>query len=91
MKNFNGYWKETPVLNNLNLSIRKGECIGIVGKVGSGKSSLLNCLLKEIPRYKGYFNYKGKIAYVEQEPYIFSKTIRENIVFGSKFDEKYYN
>ncbi|KAL4469098.1 hypothetical protein ABPG72_007777 [Tetrahymena utriculariae] len=92
MKNFTAYWKDQqPVLNCLNLDIKKGECIGIVGKVGSGKSSFLSCILKEIPNYSGYFNFKGKIAYVEQEPYIFNKTVRENILFGTKYEEKFYN
>ncbi|KAL4496522.1 hypothetical protein ABPG72_014752 [Tetrahymena utriculariae] len=92
MKNFTAFWKEEqPVLNCLNLDIKKGECIAIVGKVGSGKSSFLSCILKEIPKYQGYFNFKGKIAYVEQEPYIFNKTIRENILFGTKYEEKFYN
>ncbi|KAL4428720.1 hypothetical protein ABPG74_001874 [Tetrahymena malaccensis] len=92
MKNFTALWKDQqPVLNNLNLDIKKGECIGIVGKVGSGKSSFLSCILKEIPKYSGYFNFKGKVAYVEQEPYIFNKTVRENILFGTKYEEKFYN
>ncbi|EAR83228.1 ABC transporter C family protein (macronuclear) [Tetrahymena thermophila SB210] len=92
MKNFTAFWKDNqPVLNSINLDVKKGECIGIVGKVGSGKSSFLSCILKEIPKYSGYFNFKGKIAYVEQEPYIFNKTVRENILFGSKYEEKFYN
>ncbi|KAL4455215.1 hypothetical protein ABPG73_000875 [Tetrahymena malaccensis] len=92
MKNFTAFWKDQqPVLNSLNLDIKKGECIGIVGKVGSGKSSFLSCILKEIPKYTGYFNFKGKVAYVEQEPYIFNKTVRENILFGTKYEEKFYN
>ncbi|EAR99967.2 ABC transporter family protein (macronuclear) [Tetrahymena thermophila SB210] len=92
MKSFNGYWQEKePVLKDINFEIKKGEYIGIVGKVGSGKSSLLSCILKEVPKYKGYFNFQGRIAYVEQEPYIFNKTIKENIIFGAKYDEEYYN
>lgn len=45
--NFNGYWKEesTPALHNINLRIRPGKLIGVTGKVGSGKSSLLGVIL----------------------------------------------
>lgn len=92
MKNFSAYWKsENPVLKNLNINIKPGQCISIVGRVGAGKSSLLSCLLKEIPRYKGSFAFNGKLAYVEQEPYIFSSTVRENIIFGKKYKEAFYN
>ncbi|EAR99969.2 ATP-binding ABC transporter (macronuclear) [Tetrahymena thermophila SB210] len=92
MKSFNCYWQEKePVLKDINFEIKKGEYIGIVGKVGSGKSSLLRCIFKEVPKYRGYFNFQGRIAYVEQEPYIFNKIIKENIIFGAKYDEEYYN
>ncbi|KAL4462596.1 hypothetical protein ABPG74_000426 [Tetrahymena malaccensis] len=92
MKRFYGYWQEKEsVLKEINLQIKQGEYIGIVGKVGSGKSSFLSCILQEVPKYKGYLNFSGRIAYVEQEPYIFNKTIKENIVFGAKYDEEYYN
>lgn len=59
----------------------------ILGKVGSGKSTFLNCILKEIPYYKGNFACNGKIAYVEQEPYIFNSTVKENILFGNQYDK----
>ncbi|EAR88911.2 ABC transporter C family protein (macronuclear) [Tetrahymena thermophila SB210] len=90
-QNFTGYWKENiAVLNDINLEINKGELVCIVGQVGSGKTSLLNCLLKEIPIYKGYFNFSGNLAYVEQEPYIFSNTVKENILFGREYNEELY-
>ncbi|EAR97927.3 ABC transporter C family protein (macronuclear) [Tetrahymena thermophila SB210] len=92
MKNFCAFWSdEKPVLQNINLEINQGECISIVGKIGSGKSTLLNCILREIPKYSGSYAIKGKVAYVEQEPYIFSSTIRDNILFGKQFDESFYN
>ncbi|KAL4456646.1 hypothetical protein ABPG74_000753 [Tetrahymena malaccensis] len=90
-QNFTGYWKENiAVLNNIDLNIKRGELVCIVGKVGSGKTSLLNCLLREIPIYKGYFNFSGKLAYVEQEPYIFSNTVKDNILFGRQYDGELY-
>ncbi|KAL4505504.1 hypothetical protein ABPG72_002566 [Tetrahymena utriculariae] len=90
-QNFTGYWKEDiAVLNEINLEINRGELVCIVGQVGSGKTSLLNCLLKEIPFYKGYFNFSGKLAYVEQEPYIFSNTVKDNILFGRQYNEELY-
>ena len=46
--------------------MRKGVFYGIAGKVGSGKSSLLNAILGELPFYSGVFGVKGSIAYVEQ-------------------------
>ncbi|KAL4454635.1 hypothetical protein ABPG74_021840 [Tetrahymena malaccensis] len=92
MKNFSAYWsEEKPILQNINLDIKQGECISVVGKIGSGKSTLLNCILREIPKYQGSFAVKGKVAYVEQEPYIFSSTIRDNILFGKQFNQQLYN
>jgi ATP-binding cassette subfamily C (CFTR/MRP) protein 4 len=85
-KNFNGYWSlknfETPSLKNLNFKIEKGKLYGIVGKVGSGKSGLLSAILEEIPYYSGLLKMQGSKAYVEQEPYIVSGTVRHNILFG---------
>lgn len=66
MKNFFAYWKgDEPILKDISLEIKQGECVAVLGKVGSGKSSLLSCILKEVPRFKGDFAFKGKVAYVE--------------------------
>lgn len=85
-RNFNGYWSlknfEVPSLKNLNLKIERGKFYGIVGKVGSGKSGLLSAILQEVPYYSGELKVQGSIAYVEQEPYIVSGTVRHNILFG---------
>ena len=88
--NFNGYWKaddlEKPTLKNINLHIKKGEFCGITGKIGSGKSGLLGVILEEIPYYSGEVQKYGLVAYVEQEPVIFSSSIKENILFGAEFN-----
>ncbi|EAR84933.2 ABC transporter C family protein (macronuclear) [Tetrahymena thermophila SB210] len=91
--------KVFPILKDLTFDIKQGEILGIVGKTGSGKSTLLYSFLKEIPYYLGQYQFrendangeKLKFAYVEQEPYIFSATIRENILFGKSFEEKWYH
>jgi ATP-binding cassette, subfamily C (CFTR/MRP), member 4 len=66
MDNFSAYWnQEKAVLKDISVKFKRGECVCIVGKVGSGKTSLLNCFLKEVPYYSGYIESAGKIAYVE--------------------------
>ncbi|KAL4437733.1 hypothetical protein ABPG74_012408 [Tetrahymena malaccensis] len=88
-----------PTLKNLSFGINKGELLAIVGKVGCGKTTFLQIFLNEIPHFKGYYevqklNDQGnplKISYVEQEPYIFSGTVRENILFGSQYDKQWYD
>ena len=94
-ENFNGYWKkdfnELPSLKNINLFFKSGVFYGITGRVGSGKSGLLGVILKEIPYYSGIFGSNGSISYVEQEPSIFSMSIKENILFGKHFNETLYN
>lgn len=62
--------------------------MAVIGKVGSGKSTLLSALLNDVPYCEGNIIYtkKLKTAYVEQDPFIYTGSILENITFGSKFD-----
>lgn len=76
---------------NINLHFKKGKFYGICGKIGSGKSGLLGAILNEIPYYSGSFMKKGSVIYVEQEPIIFSTTVRENILFGKVFNQQQYD
>ena len=59
-----------------------------VGRVGSGKTSLLASLLGETHIRGGSLQRRGRVAYVEQEPCIFSDSIRNNILFGLPLDEE---
>ena len=70
------------MLQGVSLSVRPGEILGVVGPVGCGKSSLLATLLGETVVREGEVRTLGKAALVEQEPCIFSATVRENILFG---------
>ena len=70
--------------------MKKGEFCGVAGKIGSGKSGLLGVLLEEIPFYSGEVQKYGLVAYVEQEPVIFSSSIKDNILFGAEMDTGRY-
>ena len=86
---------DIQVLNNLDVVIRKGESIGIVGASGCGKTTFIHILLKLVHDYTGEVSLFSKdlldvsrqelaekAAYVAQKPFIFSGTIKENIVYG---------
>ena len=64
-----------------------GELLVVVGQIGSGKTSLLYSLMDETVKKLGNHTVRGSIAYVEQEPFIISGTIQENITFGLEYAE----
>lgn len=59
-----------------------------MGMVGCGKTTLLHAIMGETSKQSGECTVRGSIAYVEQEPFIYSATIRDNVTFGRKFDEE---
>lgn len=91
-----------PILRNLSLQIHKSDFIGIVGRSGLGKTSLLRVLLQLVPQTSGDITIDGKVldesdllswqnlfCYVAQDPVILSDSIKSNIAFGvpdSKID-----
>ncbi|KAJ2614463.1 hypothetical protein H4S08_001696 [Coemansia sp. RSA 1365] len=75
----------------LSLEIKTGEFVTVVGKVGSGKTSLLSAICKEMIMSEGVGCVYGTIGYVSQKPWIMNATFRDNVLFGSEFDEKLYN
>lgn len=78
-------------LKYIDLRVKRGDLIAIIGQVGSGKTSLLQAILGELTLSGGSINISGKISYACQEPWVFASTIRQNIVFGRTFDRKRYN
>lgn len=83
------------VLKDINLVIEPGDIVGIVGTTGSGKSTLVNLLLRYYDQYDGTITVGGKdirtidmqyyrshIGYVQQEPMMFHDTIYNNIAYG---------
>lgn len=86
---------EEPVLKNISLHVKAGEMLGILGRTGSGKSSLADLLLRVYDCEPGSLLMDGKpitdyplavlhrdVAYVPQENFLFSDTLEENIAFG---------
>ncbi|KAF5286380.1 hypothetical protein FQR65_LT12631 [Abscondita terminalis] len=88
-----GSWTNSSkdALINLNLNITRGSLTAIVGTVGSGKSSLLNIILKELRITNGDVEVSGTVSYASQQPWLFSSTIRQNILFGQELDLPRYN
>jgi ATP-binding cassette subfamily B protein len=89
-------YSETPVLNNISLTIPAGSSLAIVGPTGSGKSTLVNLIsrLYEAPEGSLLIDGRGvrdyplallrhNIGMVPQETFLFSSTIRENLTFGA--------
>lgn len=85
-----------PVLTNISFQLEKGGMLGVVGRTGSGKSTLYKLLLRDYDQYEGMISYNGinvkeyaleslkkGIAIVPQENFLFSTTVRENIRFGN--------
>ena len=70
------------VLKQINLSVNNAQLVVITGHLGCGKSSLLMSLINELPGLSGKINLRGVISYTEQQPWIFSGTFRDNILFG---------
>ncbi|TRY79142.1 hypothetical protein TCAL_05895 [Tigriopus californicus] len=86
-------WTETaadPTLDDVSFSVKAGEIVAIVGSVGSGKTSMLQAVLGEIPSNQGKINIRGRVSYAAQEPWVFAGSVRHNILFGENYDEKRY-
>ncbi|HEY6504014.1 MAG TPA: ABC transporter ATP-binding protein [Chitinophagaceae bacterium] len=97
LKNINFRYKDQPVLNGLSFTIKKGDLVGISGKSGKGKTTILNLLLGFLPPASGelFINdmpagkeniqqYWPFISYVRQQPFFIHDTILRNITLEEK-------
>ncbi|XVL42427.1 ABC transporter ATP-binding protein [Staphylococcus equorum] len=97
IRNVTFKFDKTPILKNINLTIKPGETIAIVGPSGAGKSTLFDLILGIYKDYVGEIIYGDKnikdiniidwrntISYVPQENNIMSGTILDNIIYGKK-------
>lgn len=100
-KNVSFAYDEKVILKNINLKIAKGITIGITGPIGSGKSTLVNLIPRLLELRQGSLTIDGReiktiplkvlrknIGYVPQETFLFSESLKENIIYGlERFDE----
>lgn len=95
-----GYSENKIVLENIDLSIKKGEKIAFIGPSGSGKSTLVDIVIglyrpmtgqiavdNKIINESNIKNWRKKIGYIPQSVYLFDGTVAQNIAFGQEYNE----
>ena len=96
ISSFNYPKEESPALEQIKFVIEEGETLGIVGKTGAGKTTIIKLLMREYDDYQGKIQFGGRsikeyslnallgsIGYVPQDHFLFSMTIRDNIRFSN--------
>ncbi|CAH1794809.1 unnamed protein product, partial [Owenia fusiformis] len=83
--------EQTGRLDNIDMKIKDGALVAVVGTVGSGKSSLLAAMLGEMEKNNGKVNVKGSVAYVPQQAWIQNCTLKDNILFGAETNQDSYD
>jgi len=92
---------DTRVLQDIDFSLAPGEIVGVFGAIGSGKTTLVNCLNRYLPTPPGCVSLDGvditrlelaklrhHVVSVTQEAFLFADTIRENVRFASDADDE---
>lgn len=82
--------QDRKALKDIDFTAYKGELTCIVGRVGSGKSSLLQSILGDLYKVQGRAEVRGTVAYASQQTWILNATVKENIVFGYRYDSEFY-
>jgi len=95
------YVPNKPILRGVNLTIKKGEKVGIIGESGKGKSTLVDLIIGLYKPTKGEIlvdgvplnsknikSWRKKIGYIPQQIYLIDGTVAENVAFGEEIDEE---
>ncbi len=79
---------EVKALENFNLTLKKGEIVGIVGPSGSGKTTILNIISKLINPSEGYVDVNGKVGYMLQKDCLLEwRNIYKNLILGLEIEK----
>ncbi|KAI9167494.1 Metal resistance protein YCF1 [Paramyrothecium foliicola] len=82
--------EDKVALKDISFTAYKGELSCIVGRVGAGKSSFLQSMLGDLWKLQGTAEVSGTVAYAAQQTWILNATVKENIVFGYRYDSDFY-
>lgn len=101
LKNLSFSYGDRDILSDLNIKFKIGGKYALVGESGSGKTTILKLLLGQLQNYQGSILFDGKdskafdensfyqqMAYIEQNVFLYNRTIRENITLGGDFREE---
>ena len=78
-------------IEELSVTVPRGALYVVVGEVGSGKTSLLMAMLKEMEQKQGTLSLSGSLAYTSQDPWIQNATLRANVLMGRPMDDDRYH
>ncbi|XP_063224666.1 ATP-binding cassette sub-family C member 4-like isoform X2 [Bacillus rossius redtenbacheri] len=78
-------------LSDMDLHIARGQLVVVIGRVGSGKSSLLQALMGELPSRSQQLQVVGTLSYASQDPWVFPASLRQNVLFSRPHDQERYS
>ncbi|KAF9359851.1 hypothetical protein BGX26_011228 [Mortierella sp. AD094] len=87
---YSWYKNSPPVISDINLALQKNCLLSVIGRVGTGKSSLIAALCGDLERVSGEIRIRGSVAFVPQQAWIMNDTLRANILFGNTYDPVFY-
>lgn len=83
--------KPDVALSDIDINVKYGELVCVIGSVGSGKSALILAMTGELPLTSGNMTYGSQsISYASQEPFLMDGTVKENILMGLEFNPDWY-
>lgn len=78
-------------LRGITFELKTSDLLVVVGRVGSGKSSVLLAMLGELPLAAGHMTICGSLSYAPQNAWVFAGSVRENVLFGKPLDQSRYD
>lgn len=93
LKNATANWMQensTVGIHKVNFDTDNHRLVAITGHVGSGKTTMLEVILKELPLIDGSLEIKGDVSYAAQQSWVFEGSVRNNIIFTDVFDDDRY-